>query len=130
MTIRLTHATLLVDDYDDAIKWWTEIFGLELRMDNEFGEGRFVTVGAKGQDVQIVLHMPQDGSGAGRHANDVHGLVFAPDDCRRQCETLKERGVSIVQGPEDVPWGVQPVIEDLYGNTHVLVEQRPFSGQD
>ena len=123
MITKLTHATLVVEDYDDAIKWWTENLGLELRMDGEMGEGhRFVTVGVKGQDVEIVLHKPYDGSSAG--GSDAPGFVFAPDDCRKQCEQLQERGVKIVQGPEEVPWGVQAVFEDLYGNTHVLVEQR------
>ena len=130
MITGLTHATVVVKDYDDAIKSYTEKLGLELRMDNTFGEGfRFVTVAVKGQDVEIVLHKPQDGQSGGptEAANSIHGLVFSTDDCHKDADGLKRRGVTITQGPEDVPWGVQAVFEDLYGNSHVLVEAKPYA---
>ena len=61
-------------------------------------------------------------------SGEVRGFVCAPGDGRRECEILQGRGVKIVQGPEEVPWGIQADFEDLYGNTHVLVEQREFGG--
>ena len=49
MINRLTHVSLIVDDYDEAVEWYTKTLGLELRGDHAYGEGyRFVTVGVKG----------------------------------------------------------------------------------
>ena len=57
MITSLANVTLLVKDYDEAIKWFTEVLGLEKRMDGSMGgDYRFLTVGVRGQnDVSIVL---------------------------------------------------------------------------
>ena len=114
--------TLLVKDYDEAIQWYTEKLGLELRMDGSMGgDYRFVTVGVKGQDdVSIVLHKPLDRYPEAR--SNVHGLLFQCEDCRREAAEMKARDVRFTLEPEDQPWGVQAVFEDLYGTSHVLLE--------
>ena len=60
MLTSLANVSLIIRDYDEAIQWFTEVLGLELRMDGSMGDGyRFVTVGVRGQDgVSIVLHRP------------------------------------------------------------------------
>ena len=59
MLTGITHVSVLVDDYDEALNWYTEKLGLEPRMDGAMGEDyRFVTVGLKGRSVEIVLHKP------------------------------------------------------------------------
>ncbi len=92
---------------------------------------RFVTVGVKGQDVEMVLHKPSGPKSASELIQDnmsvQHGLVFGSDDCRKDTEELASRGVKIAQGPDDMPFGVQTVFLDLYGNSHVMVEARPFT---
>ena len=127
MLTGITHVTVLVEDYDEALEWYTDKLGLEPRMDGSMGgDYRFVTVAVKGQDVEIVLHKPS----GDRPARELiqadtsvqHGLVFGSDDCRKDTEKLRSGGVKITQGPEDVPWGVQTVFQDLYGNSHVIVE--------
>ncbi len=122
MITRLANVTLLVKDYDEAIQWYTEKLGLELRMDGSMGgDYRFVTVGVKGQDdVSIVLHKPFDGYPEAR--SNVHGLLFQCEDCRREAAEMKARDVRFTLEPEDQPWGVQAVFEDLYGTSHVLLE--------
>ncbi len=50
------------------------------------------------------------------------GVVFGSDSCRSDTEELRSKGVTVKQGPEDVPWGVQTVFEDPYGDSHVIVE--------
>ena len=53
------------------------------------------------------------------------------DDCRAQVGDLKNKGVKITLEPEEQPWGVKAVFEDLYGNSHVLLEPRPMAlGQE
>ena len=122
MITRLANVTLLVKDYDEAIQWYTEKLGLELRMDGSMGgDYRFVTVGVKGQDdVSIVLHKPFDGYPEAR--SNVHGLLFQCEDCRREAVEMKARDVRFTLEPEDQPWGVQAAFEDLYGTSHVLLE--------
>ena len=127
MITSLANVSLLVKDYDEAILWYTETLGLELRMDRSMGgDYRFVTVGVKGQgDVSIVLHKPFEGYPQA-HSN-IHGLLFHSDDCRKDVEDLRGRGVKITLEPEEQPWGVQAVFEDLYGNTHVILEPSPMA---
>ena len=82
---------------------------------------RFVTVGVNGQEnVSIVLHKPTGDATQAR--SNFHGLLFHCDDCRQQVEILRSKGVKITLEPEVQPWGVQAVFEDLYGNSHVLLE--------
>lgn len=127
MITNLANVTLVVKDYDEAIRWYTGVLGLELRMDGSMGgDYRFVTVGVKGQDdVSIVLHKSLEGVSEPR--SSVHGLLFHCDDCRREVDSLSGRGVKIILGPEDQPWGVQAVLEDLYGNSHVLLQPSPMA---
>ena len=127
MIASLANITLLVKDYDEAIRWYTEKLGLELRMDGSMGgEYRFVTVGVKGQqDVSIVLHKPFEGNQEAR--SNVHGLLFHCDNCRDFVERLKSAGVEFTLEPEEQPWGVQAVFQDLYGNSHVLLEPSPMA---
>ena len=127
MITSLANVTLLVGDYDDAIRWYTEMLGLVLRMDGSMGgDYRFVTVGVRGQDdVSIVLHRAMEGQPEAK--SNVHGLLFHCEDCRQQVEDLKSRGVKITLEPEEQPWGVQAVFEDLYGNSHVLLEPSPMA---
>ena len=131
MITSLANVSLLVKDYDEAIQWYTENLALELRMDGSMGgEYRFVTVGVKGQmDVSIVLHKPMGNHSEAR--SNIHGLLFHSDDCRAQVGDLKNKGVKITLEPEEQPWGVQAVFEDLYGNSHVLLEPSPMAlGQE
>ena len=127
MITGITHMSVLVDDYDEALQWYTEKLGLEARMDGAMGEGyRFVTVGVRGQSVEMVLHKPS-GDRSAREVVEAGegvqlGVVFGSDSCRSDTEALRSKGVTIKQGPEDVPWGVQTVFEDPHGNSHVIVE--------
>ena len=127
MITSLANVSLLVKDYDEAIQWYTDKLGLELRMDGSMGgDYRFVTVGVTGQvGVSIVLHKPMGDYSESQ--SNVHGLLFHCDDCPKQVEDLKSKGVKITLEPEEQPWGVQAVFEDLYGNSHVLLEASPMA---
>ena len=122
MITALANVSLLVKDYDEAIQWYTEVLGLELRMDGSMGgDYRFVTVGVKGQDdVSIVLHKP--GGDYSEARSNIHGFLFHTEDCPGEVEKLKQLDVKITLEPEEQPWGIQAVFEDLYGNSHVLVQ--------
>ncbi|WP_410766830.1 VOC family protein [Haloferax sp. DFSO60] len=127
----LTHTTVLVENVDDAIEWYTDKLGFELRDDEEFAPGmRWVTVAPEGGDVEVALQEPSDeyGEGMAAEMRDRIGkgttTVLAVDDCRATVAELEERGVEITREPEEVPWGVHANIVDLYGNPYNLVETR------
>ncbi len=129
MITKLTHASILVRDQEEALNYYTETLGFEKRTDQPMGEGaRWVTVGPKNHpDMEIVLQ-PAGWGSAGTVAERAAqigkgpGFVFATDDCRQTVAELKAKGVEFTTEPEAVPWGVQAVFTDLYGNTHVLVQ--------
>jgi catechol 2,3-dioxygenase-like lactoylglutathione lyase family enzyme len=127
MITSLASVTLLVKDYDEAIRWYTEKLGLELRMDGSMGSDyRSVTVGILGQeDVSIVLHKPVEEKKEA--SSNVHGLLFNCDNRRDIAKRLKSDGVEFTLEPEEQPWGVRAVFQDPYENSHVLLEPSPMA---
>ena len=124
MITRLAHVSLYVRDYDEALRFYTDVLGLELRNDRPIGDNyRWVTVAPPGQaGVEIVLHRPGDPHAHAAFIGAQPGMVFHTDDCRAEVARLAEKGVEIARQPHEVPWGIQAVFRDLYGNTHVLVQ--------
>ena len=129
---RITHVTVLVEDVDEALEWYTETLGFEKRADEEFGENaRWVTVAPSPEaDVEIVLQEPTPefhGDATERlqeRVGEGPTWVLETEDCRATCEDLESRGVEITSPPEKAPWGVSAVFGDLYGNPFNLVEPR------
>lgn len=128
-TLRLKSVTLIVRDYDEARRWYTEKLGFEVGIDQVFGKGRrFLRLHPPGQpDVGIVLETPGDGSDPDmpRAYHDRIGKevswVFESGDVSALYETLKARGVEFTQAPRDFPWGREALFQDLYGNAFVIV---------
>lgn len=117
---KLEHVTLFVRDYDEALHWYVEKLGLVKIEDQRFGPTqRWLTVATNVEDkTQIVLAVPnpqlQDSIGK------QHNWVFGVEDCRASRDALTSRGVHFVVEPQNLPWGCQAIIEDLYGNRIVL----------
>jgi catechol 2,3-dioxygenase-like lactoylglutathione lyase family enzyme len=134
MINKVTHVSLLVRDQQEVLKWYTEKLGFEKRADDPFpeGGGRWITIAPKGQqDLEIVLEPPEWGLGSDAETKlqmvgKTPGWVVRTDDCRGDYEKFKSRGVKFLSPPEELPWGVSAVFEDLYGNQHNLLELREF----
>jgi len=132
MVAIVTHVSVYVRNYDEALKWYTETLGLEKRADEEFGPGmRWLTVAPKDQkELELVLHVPYGETKSETEemramiGKSTHGLVFQSTNCIEDCARLRSRGVNIVREPEQVPWGTQAIFEDLYGNRFVMVESK------
>jgi predicted enzyme related to lactoylglutathione lyase len=132
MIKRLSHVTILVKDIDEALDFYTNKLGLVKVTDNSFGPGeRWVTVAPKGQkDIEIVLQKPSPAMHGEKVAKQMlkqvgkaPTWVFQVDDCRKACDKLRKKGVEIVREPEALPYGVEAVFVDLYGNSFVLMER-------
>ncbi|WP_227353528.1 VOC family protein [Haladaptatus salinisoli] len=131
MITKLTYATVLVEDTDEALSWYTEKLGFEKRSDEEFAPGmRWVTVAPPDGETEFVLQEPTEEffgeEAAALRSRIGEGTVWVleTDDCRETVAELEGRGVTVADAPEEVPWGVSAVVEDLYGNPYNLVEPR------
>ncbi len=134
--IRIGTVHLWVHDHDEALAFWTEKVGMELRVDAKIpGEGdfRWLTVGPpEHPDVSIVLmKVPGppflDAETKGKLedviAKGFAGTVFlTTDDCRASYEELAARGVEFTQLPEDRPYGIDCGFRDPSGNSIRLTQ--------
>jgi len=127
MITEIGRTTLLVDDYDDAIEFYTDTLGFEVLYDDELEEGyRAVHVGRSEQTpVGIWLMEPvgeEERALVGEQTGDQPAFVFYTDDCRETYETLSDRGVTFLGEPTSDEGSVHVHFEDLYGTQIVLVE--------
>jgi uncharacterized glyoxalase superfamily protein PhnB len=136
--MRIANAQVWVNNQDEALAFYTEKLGMEVRADvtlPEMGDFRWLTVGPAGQtDVAIVL-MPIPGPPVmdtetaeqvrSLLAKGFAGTIFlTTDDCRASYEELVGRGVEFVETPEERPYGVDAGFRDPSGNHLRLTEVR------
>lgn len=131
MKKKLGHVTILVKDYDEAIDFYTKRAGFVLLTDNAFGGGmRWVTVAPSNDSETAIVFVEADtAEKAARVGNQAAGHVFLvvqTDDCYRDYETMKSNGVKFLGEPTEVPWGIEVVFEDLYGNRLDLLQHNGF----
>jgi len=133
---RIANAQLWVHDQEEALAFYTEKVGMEVRADvtlAEMGDFRWLTVGPVGQeDVSIVLMaipgppvMDEETAEQvrGLMAKGFSGTVFlTTDDCQASYEELKARGVEFTEAPEERPYGIDSGFRDPSGNSLRLTE--------
>jgi catechol 2,3-dioxygenase-like lactoylglutathione lyase family enzyme len=136
MLKQLTNVQVWVHDQDEALAFYTEKLGMELREDvtvPEMGNFRWLTVGVPGQqDVAITLMaIPGPPVFDEDTRNKIQelvsrgaasGLFFATDDVRASYEELKGRGVEFQQEPTEQPYGIDAGFRDPSGN-HMRMAQ-------
>ena len=137
MLNKLTNVNVWVHNQDEALAFYTEKLGMELREDvtvPEMGNFRWLSVGVPGQDVSITLmaipgppvfdeetRAQIEGLMAKGAAG---GLFFATDDVRATFAEMKSRGVEFAQEPTEQPYGVDAGFRDPSGNHFRMVERR------
>jgi len=131
MMKKLGHVTILVKNYDEAIDFYTKKAGFALITDNAFGNGmRWVTVAPSKDSETAIVFVEADTADkvarVGTQAADHVFLVIQTDDCYRDYEKMKSNGVHFLSEPKEVPWGVEVVFEDLYGNRLDLLQHNGF----
>lgn len=128
--ISIATAQLWVHDQDEALRYWTEAVGFEVRSDvtvPEMGNFRWLTVGPPGQeDVSIVLMAipgpPMVDAATDEQLRDLMGkglagtVFLTTDDCRRSYEEMKARGVEFIGEPEEQMYGIDVGFRDPSGN--------------
>jgi catechol 2,3-dioxygenase-like lactoylglutathione lyase family enzyme len=130
MLKQLTNVQVWVHDQDEALAFYTEKLGFELRDDvtvSEMGNFRWLTVGVPGQpDVALALMAVPgppvfDDETRGQimalmAKGAAGGLFFTTDDCRASYEELSGRGVEFQQEPTEQPYGIDAGFRDPSGN--------------
>jgi catechol 2,3-dioxygenase-like lactoylglutathione lyase family enzyme len=137
MINRLSVATIWVKDQNEALRFYTEKLGFEIRADFTAKDYRWLTVGLKGQpDLEFQLAaVTQSHALTQEDVDHLTKLVEAgklgigpwkTDDCQKTYETFKAKGVEFIQPPTDRPYGIiEAIFKDNSGNVMVLSQDKP-----
>jgi uncharacterized glyoxalase superfamily protein PhnB len=139
--IKVSTAQVWVHDQDEALAFYTQKLGWEVRADvtlPEMGNFRWLTVGPPNQDdiAVVLMAIPgppvMDEATAGQ-VRDLMGKGFAgtifltTDDVQRDYEDLKRRGVEFTEAPEERPYGIDSGFRDPSGNSFRLTQVRDLA---
>lgn len=136
MLDKLAAVTIWVTDQNEALRFYTEKLGFEIRTDVTQGGYRWLTVGLKGQpDLEFQLAaLKPDGGFTQEEIDQLTKLVKAgklgtgpwkTDDCQKTYETFKAKGVEFLQPPTDRPYGIiEAIFKDNSGNYMVLSQDK------
>ena len=137
MLKQLTNVQVWVHDQDEALAFYTQKLGLEVRQDvtvPEMGNFRWLSVGIPGQDVAITLMdvpgPPVFDSETRAKVIDVmsrgagSGLFFTTDDIQGTYKELKSRGVEFGQEPTQQPYGIDAGFRDPSGNQMRVMQEQ------
>lgn len=132
MTQKLAQVALVVRDYDEAIRFYTDMLKFELVEDTQLSPTkRWVIVQPPGPSgCRLLLAKAVGEEQVSRIGNQTGGRVFLflhTDNFQRDYEFLKAKGVKFVREPSNESYGTVAVFADLYGNLIDLIEPREVS---
>lgn len=126
---QIAQVSIVVREYEEAIRFYTEKLGFRLVEDTDLGGGkRWVRVVPPGSiGTELLLARAVNDDQASRIGNQSGGRVFLfleTDDFQRDYDVLRARGVEFIRPPREEPYGRVAVFIDLYGNKIDLIEPR------
>jgi catechol 2,3-dioxygenase-like lactoylglutathione lyase family enzyme len=127
MRQRIAHIALVVADYDEAIRFYTEKLDFRLVEDTPLGEDkRWVVVAPPGAaECSLLLAKAANDQQRTSIGNQTGGRVFLflfTDNFRRDYENMLRKGIHFIRPPQEEAYGMVAVFEDLYGNLWDLLE--------
>lgn len=127
MKQQLVNVAIVVDNYDDAIEFYTKKLHFDLIEDTQLSPTkRWVLVAPKNsKGCRLLLAQASDEEQQSRVGNQTGGRVFLflhTDDFERDYQNLKEQNIKIIRERVEETWGTVAVFEDLYGNKWDLIE--------
>ena len=134
----LGYVALVVRDYDEALKFFTQSLGFtvvedSLSKDRNGQDKRWVLVrppGSRGTDLLLArASTPEEHSRVGNQTGGRVFLFLHTDDFWRDYRTMTARGVKFVRDPKEEAYGTVAVFEDLYGNKWDLLELKSKDGR-
>jgi predicted enzyme related to lactoylglutathione lyase len=124
--MRTNRITLLVDDLDRAIRFYTNEFGLTLIEDSQVSESkRIVRIATSDQEVTFNLATPKTGDEdlVGRQAGQRVLIFIDTDNLDTDLARFTDNRVDIIDGPRNESFGRCVLVKDLVGNTWEFVER-------
>ena len=126
---RLFLTAVLVREYDEAIAFYVDKLGFDLRLDTRLsGTKRWVVLAPDGGGQGCILLARAEGPDqVAQIGNQAGGRVFLfldTDDFQRDFDAYTARGVTFVEAPRVEAYGKVAVFEDLYGNRWDLIEHK------
>lgn len=114
MSVTVSTMFITVHDPDVALGFYRDALGLEVRNDVENDGFRWVTVGAAGQDLDVVLSQPHGGRSETEGdallalvtQGSMQAAIFRSDDLDATFEKVKASGAEVLQEPTEQFWGV------------------------
>jgi catechol 2,3-dioxygenase-like lactoylglutathione lyase family enzyme len=132
--VRINIASVLVDDQDKALRFYTEVLGFQKKTEFPVGEARWLTVVSPEDPDGVELVLEPDGHPAAKPfkealVNDgIPFTSFAVDDCRKEYERLRGLGVRFVQEPAEMGEMTSAVLDDTCGNLIMIASmEKPAS---
>lgn len=125
MLTKITNVTLFVRDLDKALDFYTNL-GFEKRVDRPgVGGGRFLTLGLRGQDIEVILWPGTPGSAREKEGYVPGACVVETTDCRKSFEALRKRGIEF-EPPNviELPAALVAILRDPDGNRLMLRQNR------
>jgi predicted enzyme related to lactoylglutathione lyase len=125
MTVTVSTMFIPVHDPEEALAFYRDALGLEVRLDVESNGFRWVTVGAPGQDVGIVLFQPHGGLSEVEGdallslvtKGSLQAAIFSSEDLDTTFEKVRASGAEVLQEPVSQPWGARDcAFRDPSGN--------------
>ena len=130
MTLRINLASVMVDDQQQALRFYTEILGFRKKVDIPMGEHSWLTVvsPADPDGVQLVLepaaHPAVPPFRSAIMADGIPWTSFAVDDVAAEHERLTALGVRFTQPPVDHGPVITAVLDDTCGNLIQLAQEK------
>jgi len=127
MKQNITHITLLVNDYDETIAFYTEKLQFSV-LENIHGDDgrRWVTLASKGYSgsafALIKATTPEQQERVGNQTGGTVSFFLNTDNIERDLSHFRQHNVSIVRDIVNEPWGKVAIFTDLYGNLWDLIE--------
>ncbi|WP_432138047.1 MULTISPECIES: VOC family protein [unclassified Streptomyces] len=122
---RVALVTLVVDDYDEAIRFYTEALGFRLVEDAPRPDGSRWVVVAADDGSALLLARAKGGTQRARIGDQTGGRVgffLHTDDFARDHGRMLAAGVTFLEEPRHEPYGSVAVFQDLYGNRWDLLQ--------
>ena len=124
---RIAHISLLVDNYDDAIEFYTQKLDFQVVEDTKLSdEKRWVMMAPKGsKECRLLLAKASNEKQKKTIGNQTGGRVgffLFTDDFWRDYKNMLAEGIIFVREPVTEPYGTVAVFKDLYGNLWDLIE--------
>ena len=136
MVLRQSHINIYVLNHDEALKFYRDIMGFEVRTDMTLENGfRWVTVGPRTQpDLELVLMEVKPGPPmSAETAEQIKALlskgafgigVFESDDVQRDYQEWSKQGVQFMQPPKEQFYGLEALVKDNSGNWFSLTQRK------